>query len=54
MPDTASDLARRLAANAEGGLPPLSVQRPARGPLVDGGRCPQHARPLDDGPPEGH
>ena len=52
MPRDASELAHRLAAG-RGGVPPLSLQRPARGPLLAGRRCPQHAGPLDVRPAQG-
>ena len=45
MPDTLSDLARRLAARSRGGLPPLPVQRPPPWALLAGRRCAQHAGP---------
>ena len=47
------DAPRRFRAGAaprarrRGGMPPLPVQRAAPGPLLDGGRRSQHARPVD-------
>ena len=39
-------------ARCRGGVPPLSLQRPPRGPLLAGRRRPQHARPLAVRPAE--
>ncbi len=44
----ASELVRRLARDARGGLPPLPLQRAAPGPLLDGGRRSQCARPVSN------
>ena len=53
------DAARRFRTGApsrargRGGVPPLSLQWPARGPLLAGRRRPQHAGPLDVRPAQG-
>ena len=40
-------------ARGRGGVPPLSLQRSPRGPLLAGRRCSQHARPQPVRPLEG-
>ena len=47
MPRDASELALPPRPRCGGGLPPLSVQRAAPGALLDRGRHPQRARPVD-------
>ena len=53
MPRNARRTGAPPRARGRGGVPSLSLQRPSRGPLLAGRRCPQHAGPLDVRPPEG-